>query len=54
MTEIANQDASIPLVERRMTTREIADGPAHAVVLRRRFGARIQEDPGSRGPRPGS
>lgn len=43
MTDIAVQDASIPLVERSVTNRQISDGPAHAVVLRRRFDAPIQQ-----------
>lgn len=43
MTDIAPQDASIPLVERSVTNREIADGSAHVVVLRRRLDAPIQD-----------
>lgn len=43
MTDIAPQDASIPLVERSVTNREIADGQAHAVVFRRRLDAPIQD-----------
>lgn len=43
MTDVANQDASIPLVQRSVTNRRITDGPAHAVVLRRRFDAPIQD-----------
>jgi len=43
MTDIAPQDASIPLVERSVTAGKIADGPAHAVMLRRRLDAPIQD-----------
>lgn len=43
MTEIAGQEASASLVERRMVDREIAHGPARAAVLRRRYDAAVAE-----------
>jgi len=43
MTEIAGQDTSLTLVERRMENRDIAQGPALAVVLRRRYDAPVHD-----------
>jgi uncharacterized protein YndB with AHSA1/START domain len=43
MTDIKNQDASLNAVQRSVTNRQIAEGAAHAVVLRRRFDAPIQD-----------
>lgn len=43
MSDIANEEASLHAIERIVTRRNIEDGPAHAVVLRRRFEAPIDE-----------
>jgi uncharacterized protein YndB with AHSA1/START domain len=43
MSEFASQDASLVLVERSMTEREIAPGRARAAVLRRRYDAPIED-----------
>jgi uncharacterized protein YndB with AHSA1/START domain len=43
MTEIAGQEASLGLVQRSMRDREIAQGPARAAVLGRRYDAPVDE-----------
>ncbi|MGY1770970.1 SRPBCC domain-containing protein [Blastococcus sp. SYSU D00813] len=43
MTDIANEETSLGAVQRSVTSREIDGRAAHAVVLRRRFGAPVGE-----------
>ena len=43
MSEIANQEDSVTLVQRSLRDREIAQGPARAAVLRRRYEAPIDD-----------
>ncbi len=43
MTEIASQDTTLQAIERTMGDREIAQGPARAATLRRRYQAPIAE-----------
>ncbi len=42
MSDIANEEVSLHAIERIVTHRDIEDGPAHAVVLRRRLDAPIE------------
>jgi hypothetical protein len=43
MTEIAGQDTSLTVVQRSMADREIPQGSARAVVLKRRYDAPIED-----------